>query len=66
VVTVISNPAESAALVSLQQNNPNPFSQSTTINYSVEESDLVILKIYDIMGREISTLVNEFTQAGNH
>ncbi len=66
VVTAISNPAESAAMVSLQQNNPNPFSQSTTINYSVEESDLVILKIYDIMGREISTLVNEFTQAGNH
>lgn len=66
VITSISGPAESVSLAKLQQNNPNPFSQSTTINYSVNESDLVTIRIYDILGREISTLVNGFTAAGNH
>ncbi|KAF0204205.1 MAG: Peptidase S8/S53 subtilisin kexin [Bacteroidetes bacterium] len=66
VITAISRPAESASLAKLQQNNPNPFSQSTSINYSLKESDIVTLKIYDIMGREITTLVNGFSAAGNH
>ncbi|MBK9358766.1 MAG: T9SS type A sorting domain-containing protein [Bacteroidales bacterium] len=66
VITAISRPTESASLAMLQQNNPNPFSQSTTINYSVKESEFVTIKIYDLMGREISTLVNGFTSAGNH
>ncbi|MBK6346623.1 MAG: T9SS type A sorting domain-containing protein [Bacteroidales bacterium] len=66
VITAISRPTESASLAMLQQNNPNPFSQSTTINYSVKESEFVTIKIYDLMGKEISTLVNGFTSAGNH
>jgi endoglucanase len=42
------------------QNYPNPFSLSTTITYSLKKSDRVSLKIYDLMGREITTLVNEY------
>jgi photosystem II stability/assembly factor-like uncharacterized protein len=44
----------------LLQNYPNPFNQSTTISYSLKKSDRVSLRIYDLMGREITTLVNEY------
>jgi len=51
---------------SLEQNHPNPFSQSTNISYSLEKSDLVSLKVYDFAGREIKTLVNEVQKKGNY
>ncbi len=53
-------PAHSA----LQQNFPNPFNNSTVIRYSVDEQSDISLKIYDMTGKEISTLVNESKQAG--
>jgi len=49
---------------SLSQNFPNPFNPSTTIKYAVPKSGLVNLKVYDIMGREVSELVNGFRSAG--
>lgn len=51
---------------SLSQNYPNPFNPATRINYSVKQSGMVTLKIYDIMGREVATLVNEVKNAGAH
>jgi len=50
----------------LSQNYPNPFDNFTTISYSVPESSMVSLKIYDIWGKEVSVLVNEVTQLGNY
>ena len=50
----------------LYQNYPNPFNPSTKINYSIPESGIVTIKIYDILGKEIQTLVNEFKQAGSY
>ena len=50
----------------LEQNYPNPFNPTTTINYSVPRTAVVTLKVYDILGREISTLVNEEKPAGNY
>ena len=50
----------------LQQNYPNPFNPSTTIKYSISKQSLVTLKIYDVLGREVATLVNEEKQAGNY
>ena len=43
----------------LKQNYPNPFNPSTSIRYSVPRSTIVVIKVYDILGNEIETLVNE-------
>ena len=50
----------------LVQNYPNPFNPSSTIKYSVINADLVQIKVYDILGRELTTLVNEYKQSGTY
>ncbi len=50
----------------LQQNYPNPFNPSTQITFSLPERSNVTLKIYDILGKEITTLVNESKSAGTY
>ncbi len=50
----------------LYQNYPNPFNPSTLIKYSVLKSSLVTLKVFDVLGREVSTLVNETKMPGNY
>jgi hypothetical protein len=48
----------------LEQNYPNPFNPSTVIKFGVPERSNVLLKIYDILGGEVATLVNEEMDAG--
>ncbi len=50
----------------LSQNYPNPFNPSTTIKYYTPQNSFVTLKIYDMLGREIATLVNEQISPGYH
>jgi len=51
---------------SLSQNYPNPFNPSTIINYEIGSPTLVCLKIYDLLGREIAVLVNDWQKKGNY
>ena len=50
----------------LQQNYPNPFNPITSIQYAVISNQFVTLKIYDMLGNEIATLVDEFKPAGKY
>jgi photosystem II stability/assembly factor-like uncharacterized protein len=50
----------------LSQNYPNPLNPSTKINYSIPQTSFVKLKVYNILGKEIETLVNEEKPAGNY
>lgn len=50
----------------LSQNYPNPFNPITTISYALPQDGIVTLKIYDALGREVKTLVNEFKTTGRY
>jgi CubicO group peptidase (beta-lactamase class C family) len=50
----------------LEQNYPNPFNPLTTINFSISSSEFVTLKVYDVLGNEVATLVNEGKTAGRY
>jgi len=50
----------------LKQNYPNPFNPSTKIEYTIPQSEFVILQIFDVLGREITTLVKEEKPAGTY
>ena len=50
----------------LHQNFPNPFNPSTSIQYAISSRQIVTLKVFDILGKEITTLVNEEKSTGNY
>ncbi len=58
----INLPAE----FSLEQNYPNPFNPSTNIGFRIAEFGFVTLKIYDVLGKEVVTLVNKEMEPGNY
>jgi Secretion system C-terminal sorting domain len=64
--TGVNDQVNVAASFQLYQNYPNPFNPSTTIKYSINEKGYVKLAVYDLMGREISSLVNEVKTPGQY
>jgi hypothetical protein len=65
-VTSVDENALSPGQFSLEQNYPNPFNPTTIIGYRIPQESFVQIKIYDILGREIATLVNEEKSAGTY
>jgi len=64
LVTSVENDELVPAEFSLEQNYPNPFNPSTSIKYQVSSISQVTLKVYDVLGNEFATLVNEEKPAG--
>ena len=62
----VSDDESIAEQFELQQNYPNPFNPITRISYAIPSASFVNLKVYDIIGNEITVLVNEEKQAGNY
>jgi hypothetical protein len=66
-LTVVENEQSSTSTeFILKQNYPNPFNPVTTINYSIPKASFVTIKIYDVLGRELLTLVKENQLIGNY
>jgi hypothetical protein len=65
VITSVGN-SVSPSKFSLNQNYPNPFNPSTSFTYELSKAGFVSVKVFDLLGREVATLVNEFKQAGSY
>jgi len=63
---IISSTAEIPKEFRLYDNYPNPFNPATTIEYGLPSASRVVLRLYDFLGREVTTLVNEAQTAGYH
>jgi hypothetical protein len=66
ITSVIGNNNNTPVAYTLNQNYPNPFNPSTKINFTVPVSGNVTLKVYDVLGKEIVTLVSGMQTAGEH
>lgn len=62
----VNDPNGMAGSYDLAQNYPNPFNPTTTISFTIPHSSLTILKVFDVLGREVATLVNEQMSPGTY
>jgi hypothetical protein len=66
VNAIDSKPVTKARHFELSQNYPNPFNASTSISYTIERSGMVKLTVFDMVGKEVAKLVNEFRNPGDY
>ncbi|MBV6512001.1 MAG: Ycf48-like protein [Ignavibacteriaceae bacterium] len=66
ITTGIENGSDSPVEYTLSQNYPNPFNPSTTISFTLPQEGRAVLDLYDIMGKHIAVLLDEYRQAGYH
>ncbi len=66
VTDVEELPLPVPTIYSLEQNYPNPFNPTTNIRFAVPVADKVTLKVYDVLGQEVATLLSEFKNAGTY
>lgn len=66
ITPVVGNNNQIPSKYSLDQNYPNPFNPSTVISFTIPVSEIVDLRVFDVLGREVAVLMNEYTIAGNH
>ena len=66
IAVAVENNTKIPQTFSLEQNYPNPFNPSTTIRYQIPKAGFVKLKVFDILGNEITTLVNEYKMPSNY
>ena len=66
IVSVIPEASKNLENFSLNQNYPNPFNPTTKINFDLKNNAFAMLRIYDITGREVRTLVNEKLSVGTY
>jgi hypothetical protein len=62
----VTEPSDNPASFQLSQNYPNPFNGTTELGFGISDWGFVTLKVYDILGREVATLVNEVKQPGTY
>ena len=66
VTDVVVHGLSEPATYALAQNYPNPFNPTTKTQFTIVDPELPIVKVYDVLGREVSTLVNEVKEPGTH
>jgi trimeric autotransporter adhesin len=64
--TIMVDVGQAPRVFTLSQNYPNPFNPTTTIDFTLEKDGHVSLKVYDILGREVATLLDENRKAGEY
>lgn len=65
-ISSVNTSANDVKEYKLSQNYPNPFNPVTSIHYTVKEPGFVSLKLHDLLGREVATVVNEYMAIGNY
>ena len=66
ITGIVENEVNLPLEYAIKQNYPNPFNPTSTINYSIPKNSFVTLKVFDLLGSEIATLVNNLQPQGNY